>query len=565
MRLPALTLVRCAFIGAVSISTVSAAQSKDYYGTLEPFASRAVYFLMTDRFVNGDESNDQRQQGGVNYTFNRPVPGAPTGESDNIGYLGGDFKGIENNADYIKELGFDAIWLTPIADNPDEAFTGGDAVQWKGMFQDKGKTGYHGYWGSNFYTLDEHLPSADLDFAGLNRVLAAKGLSTVLDIVGNHGSPAFSMPAAQPKYGQIFDKNGVLVADHQNLKASELNPASNPLHRFYNGKTEMVQLSDFNENNPAVMDYLVGAYLQWIEQGADAFRVDTIKHMPFGFWKNFSDRIRVQHPGFFMFAEAYDFSAEKIAPFSWLENGGITVLDFPLKDRLDKAFSQTDAGYETLNDALHLQSGLYQNPYELMSFYDNHDMPRMNADDNGFIDAHNWLFTARGIPVIYYGSETGFMRGKAEHQGNRNYFGQARLDAASQSPIYQNLQRIAQARRASPALQRGLQLNLLLKGDRAAFLRVFQHNGVTQTALVLLNKGDSPAKFKLSGLLQPGEYRSALDDKRLHIAERKPRLTGTVPAHGVQVWLFDGAVSAPDLLKALDQLQAGKQRRTSGG
>lgn len=564
MRLRALALASCAFIGAASISIARAESAKDYYGTLEPFAARAVYFLMTDRFVNGDESNDQRNQGGLNPTFDRPVPGAPVGESANIGYLGGDFKGIAQNADYIKNLGFDALWLTPIVDNPDEAFTGGDAVQWKGMFQDKGKTGYHGYWGSNFYTLDEHLPSADLDFAGLNRVLAAKGLSTVLDIVGNHGSPAFSMPVAQPKYGQIFDKNGVLVADHQNLKASELDPSNNPLQRFYNTNTEMVQLSDLNENNPAVMDYLVGAYLQWIEQGADAFRVDTIKHMPLGFWKTFSDRIRAQHPGFFMFAEAYDFSAEKIAPFSWLENGGITVLDFPLKDRLDKAFSKTDAGYETLNDALHLQSGLYQNPYELMSFYDNHDMPRMNADDNGFIDAHNWLFTARGIPVIYYGSETGFMRGKAEHQGNRNYFGQARVDAAKQSPIYQNLQRIAQVRRNSPALQRGLQLNLLLKGDRAAFLRVFQHNGVAQTALVLLNKGDAPAKFKLSGLLQPGEYRSAMSSNTYRINELKPRFKTTVPAHGVEVLLFDGAITAPNLLKALDQLQAGKQRRTSG-
>ncbi|MCE2869638.1 MAG: cyclomaltodextrin glucanotransferase, partial [Xanthomonadaceae bacterium] len=88
----------------------------EYYGTLEPFAKRAVYFLMTDRFVNGDESNDQRQQGGANQTFDRPVAGAPAGESDNIGYLGGDFKGIKNNADYIKALGFDAIWLTPIID-----------------------------------------------------------------------------------------------------------------------------------------------------------------------------------------------------------------------------------------------------------------------------------------------------------------------------------------------------------------------------------------------------------------------------------------------------------------
>lgn len=542
-----------------------AARANDYYGTLEPFAKRAVYFLMTDRFVNGDESNDQRQQGGVNYTFNRPVPGAPPGESDNIGYLGGDFKGIENNADYIKELGFDAIWLTPIVDNPDEAFTGSQPVTWKGMFQDRGKTGYHGYWGSNFYKLDEHLPSADLDFGMLNHELSERGIATVLDIVANHGSPAFSAPARQPKFGQIFDKNGTLIADHQNLEPEKLDPANNPLHRFFNTKRELVELADLNENNPAVMDYLVGAYLQWIEQGASAFRVDTIKHMPLAFWSEFSRRIREKHPGFFMFAEAFDYSAEKIAPFSWPENGGITVLDFPLKDRLDKVFSRTDAGYEVIADALHLDSGLYQNPYELMSFYDNHDMPRMNADDNGFIDAHNWLFTARGIPVVYYGSETGFMRGKAEHQGNRNYYGQARIDAGLKHPIYLALQRIAKIRRESLALQQGLQVNLLLKGERAAFLRVFQQGDVRQTALVLLNKGDKPAKFKLHALLQGGEYRSAISGNTFRIDGQKPRFKTTVPAHGVEVLLFDGAVSAPDLVRELDRLQAAKARRTNGG
>ena len=558
--------MRRALLAAALLLTLSGpAGAADYFGTLEPFAKRAVYFLMTDRFVNGDESNDQRLQGGANRTFDRPVAGAPAGESDNIGYLGGDFKGIENNADYLKEMGFDAVWLTPIIDNPDEAFTGGDAVQWKGMFQDKGKTGYHGYWGSNFYIVDEHLPSKDLDFGRLNNELSERGIHTVLDIVANHGSPAFSMPSPQPKYGQIFDKDGKLVADHQNLPATQLDPVNNPLHRFYNTKTEMVQLSDLNETNPAVMDYLIGAYMQWIDAGADAFRIDTIKHMPLPFWAEFSRRIRAKHPGFFMFAEAFDYDAGKIAPFSWAENGGISVLDFPLKAKLADAFGRKQAGFQILDEALHLDSGLYQNPYELMTFYDNHDMPRLDAEDSGFIDAHNWLFTARGIPVIYYGSETGFMRGKAEHEGNRNYYGQARIDAGLNHPIYRALQRIANIRRGSPALQQGLQLNLLLKGDRAAFLRVFQHGDVTQTALVLLNKGDKPARFDLRHLLQAGEWRSAISGNRVRIDAAKPRLKTEVPAHGVEVLLFDGAITAPDLITALDRLQAGKARRTTGG
>ena len=92
------------------------------------------------------------------------------------------------------------------------------------------------------------------------------------------------------------------------------------------------------------------------------------------------------------------------------------------------------SGFEQLAAALYLQGGPYANPYELMTFYDNHDMARLDASDEGFIDAHNWLFTARGIPVVYYGSEIGFMRGRAEHAGNRNYFGQERVDAAAGNP-----------------------------------------------------------------------------------------------------------------------------------
>ncbi|MDC6679333.1 alpha-amylase family glycosyl hydrolase, partial [Leclercia adecarboxylata] len=130
-------------------------------------------------------------------------------------------------------------------------------------------------WGVNFYTLDEHLPSKDLDFADFTRGLHAADLKVVLDIVGNHGSPAWTMPVAQPQFGQIFDKDGRLIADHQNLPPQQLDPVHNPLHAFYNnigpvdGKSgsifdgNLAELSDFNEHNPAVMDYLVGAYLQW--------------------------------------------------------------------------------------------------------------------------------------------------------------------------------------------------------------------------------------------------------------------------------------------------------------
>lgn len=106
-----------------------------------------------------------------------------------------------------------------------------------------------------------------------------------------------------------------------------------------------------------------------------------------------------------------------------------------MRGALEQTFGTAGKGFETLAEPLHLSGGPYANPYELMSFYDNHDMPRLQASDNGFIDAHNWLFTARGIPVVYYGSETGFMRGRAEHAGNRAYFGQPRGRCAAEPDL----------------------------------------------------------------------------------------------------------------------------------
>ncbi|MCW5581116.1 MAG: cyclomaltodextrin glucanotransferase, partial [Luteimonas sp.] len=174
--------------------------------------------------------------------------------------------------------------------------------------------------------------------------------------------------------------------------------------------------------------------------------------------------------------------------------------------------------------------------------------------DDGFVDAHNWLFTVRGIPVVYYGSETGFMRGHGEHGGNRAYFGQERIDAAPDSPIFAPLRRIATLRRESPALQRGLQINLALEGDKAAFYRVYQRDGVTQTALVLLNKGDAARNIVVGELVQPGRWRDAFDGGWVEIGER---IDIEVPAHGVRVLLFDAPLTDPALR---ERLSAGMAR-----
>lgn len=536
-----------------------------FAGTTEPFAASPVYFLVTDRFVNGDPSNDQRDQGGEHGSFDIPLTGPdgqpypdPEGVIDNIGYLGGDFRGVLDHAEYIREMGFGAVWITPIIENPDQAFTGGDPITPTSFLSDRGKAAYHGYWGINFYRLDEHLPSEGLDFRDFTRAMGESGLKVVLDVVANHGSPAWTMPTPQPQFGQLFDRDGTLIADHQNLPPDQLDPA-NPLHRFYRRQKDLAQLSDLDYENPAVIDYLTGSYLQWIEQGAAALRLDTLKHVPLGTWKQISDRIRAEHPGMFLFGEAFEYSPDKIAAYTWPENGGISVLDFPMKEAMRSVFGRDRKGFEQLAPSLFLTSGPYRNVYDLTTFYDNHDVPRLNASDEGFIDAHHWLFTVRGIPVIYYGSETGFMRGRAEHSGNRNYYGAERIEAGRNHPIREALVRIGRIRATSVALQRGLQLMLELQGDRAAFYRVYEGPDGAETALVLLNKGSTPTRFEIDAQLQAGEWRSADGDATQTIPPGG-RLVDEVAAHGARVWIRRGTIELPALVEALSRLQAAPRR-----
>jgi len=540
----------CTSTSAPKIGSTENTDNFDVVGTSNPFASEAVYFVVTDRFVDGDPNNNHESQGGKHPTWQLPLEG-PDDKKAYVGYMGGDLQGILNNADYIKDMGFTAVWMTPVHDNPDYAFNGDEPITYGGAFKDGGKTGYHGYWATNFYKADEHLVSDNLSVSDYTAKMREHGLKSVFDIVANHGTPSFTMQKDLPGYGEIYDKDGNLVADHQNLAPEDLDPKNNPLHSFFHDYPDLVKLSNLDDENPAVRDYLINSYLYWISQGADAFRIDTIRHVPHAFWREASDRIRKQHPNFFMFGEAFDYEANNIAQHTLPKNGGVSVLDFPMQKAMVRVFEKPlESNFADLEKVLHLTHGPYHNVYELTTFYDNHDMARMNATDEGFINSHNWLFTVRGIPVVYMGSEIGFMRGTAEHAGNRNYVGQERLDQAEEHTIQQALTKIANVRKNTVSLQRGVQVNIELNGHRAAFYRVIDNEDAQETALVLLNKGNSLESFDISEFMQSGEWVEQLTGQTLTVAS-SASLKTTVKPNGVQVWVHEGEVNNLDLLEQI--------------
>ena len=230
------------------------------------------------------------------------------------------------------------------------------------------------------------------------------------------------------------------------------------------------------------------------------------------------------------------------------------MLDFPMQKAMNEVFSKDGTDFKLLADTLYLTHGPYNNVYDLTTFYDNHDMPRMMADDDGFINAHNWLFTVRGIPVIYQGSEIGFMRGTGEHEGNRNYYGQQNINAAPSHKIYQQLQKIAHVRKNTPALQRGLQINIAMEGDQAMFYRVIQDEESRQIALVLLNKGDNSIPVVVSKYLQDGDWIEQITGQI--ITTENGELSTVLAPNSAQVWVQNAPITNQALLtRALEQME----------
>ena len=286
--------------------------------------------------------------------------------------------------------------------------------------------------------------------------------------------------------------------------------------------------------------------------------------MPHSFWQAFAERVRAQHPDLFMFAESYSFDAAEDRPqHTWPGERRYQRARLSWRQQAMNAVFADGGNYSEITDYLHLDSGLYQNPYELMTFYDNHDMARMNADEDGFVDAHNWIFTSRGIPVIYYGSEIGFRAGTREHGGNRDFFGQDNVDAARNHRIRREMAEIANVRRSVPALQRGLQLNLDFTDDTAAFYRVYRYGDISQTALVLLNKGDEWADFDIDDWSRRGNgsfvgWKDAVSGAPMMTMSGPNRVN--VQPHGVRVLVADWVPRDLEVVRELARLQRAATR-----
>ena len=383
-----------------------------------------IYFIMTDRFENGDKSNDYRSN-----------------PKDLRAYHGGDFQGIINKLDYIKDLGVTAIWITPVVSN------------------DPG--GYHGYWANDFYKVDKHLGDMD-KLKELVRTAREKGIKVMIDQVVNHTGVLHPF-VSDEKYEDWFHQTGNITNwDDQN--------------EVETGK--LAGLPDFAQENPAVSKYLIDMSKWWIkETGIDGFRLDTVKHVPKSFWMEFSKEIKKDYPDFYLMGEVWSGDANYLNSY---QNVGLDgLVDFPLYFSISDVFARSKK-MSILSNAI--EAGrVYTNRGMYGTFIDNHDVARFASlagtlKEEKLKQALVFQLTYTGIPIIYYGTEIA-MEG-SEDPSNRKS-----MDWSKESPVRDYMKQLISIRKSNPCFSKG-DIKVLSAAD---YFIAYERSYEESKAIVMLN------------------------------------------------------------------------------
>jgi glycosidase len=360
-------------------------------------ASDLIYLIMPDRFVNGDASNDQ-------FTDLRDKD---VDRKNPYVRHGGDLAGVSKKLDYLKNLGVTSIWMTPLLENNMPKMQEGPYTM----------SGYHGYWITDHYKIDKRFGGND---AYKNMVKAAheKGLKVIQDAVYNHvGSfhhTVLDLPMKDwlnqwPTYTGSNHREELFIDPH----------ASSEEKKIMIGGWFVPHLPDLNLANPYCANFIIQSNI-WSTQefGIDGWRVDTYKYCDEKFLNNINAAIIKEFPAITVFGEAWTnsvpasayFTQNNIdAPFKHQIKG---VTDFPLNsamfDALNQPFGWTE-GISKLYMTLS-QDFLYKDPMTNCIFLDNHDMNRfysmVEEDLSRYKMGLGLLFTLRGIPQVYYGTES---------------------------------------------------------------------------------------------------------------------------------------------------------------
>ncbi len=575
-----------------------AAQPARHDATREQF-----YFVLPDRFANGDTGNDK---GGL--TGSRLSTGYdPT---DKGFYQGGDLKGLTRKLDYIKGLGTTAIWMAPIFKNQPVQGTGKDA-----------SAGYHGYWITDFTQVDPHF-GTNKDLETLISKAHAKGMKVFFDVITNHTADVVDYDEKSYDYlskgafpyltkdGKPFDdadyadgtkqfpsvdadsfpRTPTVPAAKKNTKVpSWLNDTTMYTNRgdsTYAGESttygDFSGLDDLWTERPEVVSGMEKIYEKWVRDfGVDGFRIDTVKHVNMEFWTQWAtalDAYAARHgrKDFFMFGEVYSADTSITSPY--VTEGRLdSTLDFPFQEAARQYASQGGSAQKlasVFGDDYKYTTDK-ANAYEQVTFLGNHDMGRigtfLNQDDPKATDAellkkdqlaNELVFLSRGNPVVYYGDEQGFTGAGGDKDARQTMFaskvadyldddeiGTDRTHASdaydTSAPLYRRIAALSALRKANPALTDGVQTERYA-ADGSGVYAVTRTDARTGAEYVVAfnNAGEAKSATFATGSADM-TYRGIYGTDATARTDADKKITVTVPAGSAVVLKAAGRLAEP--------------------
>ena len=359
-----------------------------------------IYFLMPDRFSNGDKSNDK-------------VAGLKDQSLDRDSIFlrhGGDLQGVFNHLDYLQGLGVTSLWMTPVLEN------------------DMPNRTEHGYAATNQYAIEKRF-GGEAAYLKLSDALHQRGMKLIQDIVYNHSGRFHFLVQDAPDNTWL----------HQWPKFTEPSHKEQVIFDPYASKTEQLKMTDgwftpempdLNQSNPFMAKFLTQNAIWSVETfGVDGFRIDTYKYNDLSFVNQLNQTLQNDFPSLTSFgeswvhgvaAQAYFVENNMNVPFKSNLQGGqdFQTLFYGILPALNEPFGWTDGVtklYTTLSNDF-----LYKDASRNVLFLDNHDMTRILSSLGESVPklkvALAWLFTCRGIPQLYYGTEV-MMKGIANPDG----------------------------------------------------------------------------------------------------------------------------------------------------
>lgn len=451
-----------------------------------------VYFMMTDRFFDGNESNNT-------------ASGADTyGKNPGL-YHGGDFAGVTAKLDYLQDLGVNTIWITPVVEN-----IKGVAVTDEGSKDVPYNAAYHGYWASDFTKLNPTLGTTG-EFETMISEAHKRGMRIMVDIVVNHAGYG-----TESTFADMLRDKSVSEGDIKSWQSG---------------------LPDFATENADVRAKLVEWQTSWMKDyGVDYFRVDTVKHVDSTTWAALKNSTTEVNPSFKMIGEY--FGAGYASNGSSLGTGQMDAdLDF---DFNDQATSFVSGNISSVEKFLSARNSALNNTYMTGQFLSSHDEDGFKAalmngkkyteDEatSAALVAATLQLTAKGIPVIYYGEEVG-LSGLNNYPYQTNRYDMDFSKATKDNVTYQHYKNLLSIRNAyTDVFARGSR-NVVASSDEEGYDVVSRSYGGT-TLYVGMNINDAAKEVKVPVNANAGDTVKNLYDGKTYTVSSDKTVTVSIPA-----------------------------------